>query len=406
MRDFGISCRIDRHMKDRNTKNMKEIYFDNSSTTKPSEAVVRIVEQTMREDWGNPSSMHKKGVDAEQYLRKTAGILAEILKVREQEICFTSGGTESNNTALIGGAFANRRVGTKILTTAMEHPAVSEPLHMLEDFGFEVERIPVDGEGRLDLEFLQQHLDEQVILVSTMFVNNEIGSVVPVEQVARLVHEKAPHALYHVDAIQAFGKYRIYPKRTGIDLLSVSGHKLHGPKGSGFLYINKEAKVRPLIYGGGQNAGMRSGTENVPGIAGLGVAAREAYEHLDQNVAHLYELRDHMVEGLQSIEGVTVHGMPGHEGAPHIVNAAFRGVGAEVLLHTLEDHGIYVSAGSACSTHKRAGSPTLTAIHAPAPEMSSSVRFSFCEQNTIEEVDETLKVLNDVLPMLRRYRAR
>lgn len=384
---------------------MKEIYFDNSSTTKPSKAVVEIVEKTMLEDWGNPSSMHQKGVDAEKYLKQTAKILADILKVRETEICFTSGGTESNNTALIGGAFANRRAGNKILTTAMEHPAVSEPLHMLEEFGFQIEKIPVDKEGRLDLTYLEEHLDDQVILVSTMFVNNEIGAVVPVEKVAELVHEKAPHALYHVDAIQAFGKYRIYPKRMGIDLLSVSGHKLHGPKGSGFLYINHDAKVRPIIYGGGQNAGMRSGTENVPGIAGLGVAAKEAYENFDQKVAHLYELRDHMVEGLRKIDKVIVHGMPGHEGAPHIVNAAFEGVGAEVLLHTLEDHRIYVSAGSACSTHKRAGSPTLTAIGAPASEMSSSVRFSFCEQNTIEEVDETLRVLNEVLPMLRRYRA-
>lgn len=384
---------------------MKEIYFDNSSTTKPSDAVVEIVEKTMREDWGNPSSMHQKGVEAEKYLKQTAKILADILKVKEQEIYFTSGGTESNNTALIGGALANRRAGNKILTTAMEHPAVSEPLHMLEEFGFEVEKIPVDHEGRLDLDFLSSHLDDQVILVSTMFVNNEIGAVVPVEKVAKLIHEKAPHALYHVDAIQAFGKYRIYPKRMGIDMLSVSGHKLHGPKGSGFLYISHDAKVRPIIYGGGQNAGMRSGTENVPGIAGLGVAAREAYTDFDQKVAHLYELKDHMVAGLQKMDGVVVHGMPGHEGAPHIVNAAFEGVGAEVLLHTLEDHQIYVSAGSACSTHKRSGSPTLTAIHAPAAEMSSSVRFSFCEQNTIEEVDETLKVLQEVLPMLRRYRA-
>lgn len=387
------------------SKTMNEIYFDNSSTTKPSKAVVEIVNKTMLEDWGNPSSMHQKGVDAEKYLKETAKILADILKVRESEICFTSGGTESNNTALIGGALANRRAGNKILTTAMEHPAVSEPLHMLEDFGFQIEKIPVDREGRLDLDFLASHLDEQVILVSTMFVNNEIGAVVPVEDVAKLVHERAPHALYHVDAIQAFGKYRIYPKRQGIDLLSVSGHKLHGPKGSGFLYISSDAKVRPIIYGGGQNAGMRSGTENVSGIAGLGVAAREAYEHFDEKIAHLYELRDHMVEGLRKIDGVTVHGMPGHEGAPHIVNAAFEGVGAEVLLHTLEDHHIYVSAGSACSTHKRAGSPTLTAIQAPAAEMSSSVRFSFCEENTLEEVDETLRVLDEVLPMLRRYRA-
>lgn len=395
---------------------MQEIYFDNSSTTRPSDAVVRIVEKTMTTDWGNPSSMHQKGVDAEKYLRESQKTIADILKVSENEIYFTSGGTESNNWALIGGAMALRRTGKKILTTAMEHPAVSEPLRALTDFGFEVETIPVDDRGNLDLKFLEEHLDDQVILVSTMYVNNEIGAVVPVDKVAKLVHEKAPHALYHVDAIQAFGKYRIYPKREGIDMMSVSGHKLHGPKGSGFLYISKRARVLPLIYGGGQNNGLRSGTENVPGIAGLGVAAGEVYTHFDEKIAHLYEVRNRMVRGLRKIDGVIVHGPAGtipeekteneaeeRVGAPHIVNAAFTGVGAEVLLHTLEDHQIYISAGSACSTHKRSGSPTLTAIDVPAAEMGSSVRFSFCEDNTVEEVDTVLDVLNEVLPKLRRY---
>ncbi len=385
---------------------MNEIYLDNSSTTKPSRAVLEIVEKTMAEDWGNPSSMHKRGVDAERYLKQTAKILADILKVKDQEIVFTSGGTEANNMAILGTALANRRAGRTILTTGMEHPAVSEPVRVLEEFGFTVKIIPTDEEGRLDLTFLKENLNDDVILVSTMYVNNEIGAVVPVDEVARLVHELAPQALYHVDAIQAFGKYRIYPRREGIDLLSVSGHKLHGPKGSGFLYVSQTAKVRPIIYGGGQNGGRRSGTENVPGIAGLGVAAREAYTDFDQKIDHLYQLRDHLIEGLRRIDGVVIHGMPGREGAPQIVNAAFTGVGAEVLLHTLEDHQIYISAGSACSTHKRSGSPTLTAIHAPKEEMGSSVRFSFCETNTIEEIDRTLDVLRDVLPKLRRYQAR
>ncbi len=382
-----------------------EIYFDNSATTKPSDAVVAIVEQTMKEDWGNPSAMHTKGVEAEQYLKDSARTIAQLLKVSEQELYFTSGGTESNNWALLGAAYAKRREGRKILTTMMEHPAVREPLYFLKEFGFEVEEIPVDHEGRLDLDFLKAHLDEEVILVSTMFVNNEVGAVVPVEEVASLVHKLSPKALYHVDAIQAFGKYRIYPKRMGIDLMSVSGHKFHGPKGSGFLYINKEARVHPLILGGGQMNGQRSGTENVGAIAGIGVAAKEAYENFEEKREHLYELKEHLTKGLLELEDVVIHGMPLREGAPQIVNAAFNGVGAEVLLHTLEDYHIYISAGSACSTHKRAGSPTLTAMQIPAKEMASSVRFSFCEQNTIEEIDEVLKVLSDVLPKLRRYRA-
>lgn len=384
---------------------MSEIYFDNSSTTQPSEAVRRIVMKTMTEDYGNPSSLHRKGVEAEQYLKEARSVIARILRVSEEEIYFTSGGTESNNWALIGSAMARRRQGGRILTTAMEHPAVSEPLRVLRDFGFSVETIPVSRAGALDMEALRPMLDRDVILVSTMYVNNEIGAVVPVNEVASLVHSSSPAALYHVDAIQAFGKFQIQPRRSGIDLLSVSGHKLHGPKGTGFLYIRKGARVLPLIYGGGQQGGMRSGTENVPGIAGLGVACREAYTDFDEKRSHLTALRDHLEEGLRALPDVVIHGADAPERAPHIVNASFPGVGSEVLLHTLEDHGIYVSAGSACSTHKRHASPTMTAIGAPKEETSSSIRFSFAETNTMEEVDTALRVLADVLPMLRRYQA-
>ena len=385
---------------------MKEIYFDNSSTTIVSAEAADTVFRVMREDYGNPSSMHAKGVRAEKYVKDAAETIAKILKVSPGEIYFTSGGTEANNWALIGGARANRRSGNKIITTQMEHPAVSEPLKMLEKEGFEIIRIPVDGSGMIDLEMLERELDDQVILISMMYVNNEIGAVTPVEEIGRLKKRKAPKALYHVDAIQAFGKYRIYPREAGIDMLSVSGHKLHGPKGTGFLYKSDKTRVLPLIYGGGQMSSLRSGTENVPGIAGLGVAAREAYTDFDRKIDHMRALRDRMVAGLSGMENVVVHGMAGDAGAPHIVNAAFIGVGSEVLLHTLEDRGIYVSAGSACSTHKRSGSPTLTAIGAAKEEMSSSVRFSFSELNTEDEVDDVLKVLAEVIPMLRRYRRR
>ncbi|MEE3436995.1 MAG: cysteine desulfurase family protein [Lachnospiraceae bacterium] len=383
---------------------MKEIYFDNSSTTVVSPEAARIVMKVMTEDYGNPSSMHLKGVAAEKYVREARVKIAKTLRAKENEIYFTSGGSESTNWALIGGALANRRAGNTILTSAFEHPAVSEPLKFLESQGFHIERIPVDHEGRLRLDVLREKMTEDVILLSFMYVNNEIGAVNPVEEIGKMKTELCPKALFHVDAIQAYGKYRICPKELKIDLLSVSGHKLHGPKGTGFLYKAESAKLLPLIYGGGQQGGMRSGTENVPGAAGLGVACEEAYTDFEENVAYLRKLKARLVAGLREIPDTVIHGMPGDEGAPHIVNAAFLGAGSEVLLHTLEDRGIYISAGSACSTHKRAGSPTLTAIGASKAEMESSVRFSFSELNTEEEVDEALTVLREVLPVLRRYR--
>lgn len=384
----------------------QEIYFDNSSTTRPSEAVIRVMEKTLREDYGNPSSLHRKGVEAERYVTRAREIIASSLKVAPKEIVFTSGGTEANNQAILGTAAANYRKGRRILTSAMEHPAVSEPMQMLKRFGFEIETIPVDHSGRIDPEEVKKRLAPDTILVSVMMVNNEIGAVTPIREIAGLIHQYSPEALFHVDAIQAFGKIRIFPRDLGIDMLSVSGHKLHGPKGSGFLYVRSGIHTVPLLYGGGQQGGMRSGTENVPGIAGLGEAVREAGENFEEKQEHLYALKMRMEEGLLGLDGVIIHGRCGREGAPHIVHAAFPGVGAEVLLHALEDKGIYVSAGSACSTHKRAGSPTMTAIGAPKEEMSSSVRFSFSELNTEEEVDRTIEVLRGLLPVLRRYSRR
>ena len=328
---------------------MKEIYFDNAATTVVSPQAAETVLRVMTEDYGNPSSLHRKGVAAENYIKNAAKAIAGTMGVSANDIVFTSGGTEANNQALFGAARANARSGRKILTTAMEHPAVAEVLKALGAEGFEVVTVPVDGQGRLDLAFMERELTPDVILVSTRYVNNEIGAVVPVAEVGKLIKSRCPNAAYHVDAIQAYGKYRIYPKELGIDLLSVSGHKLHGPKGTGFLYKSERVKCKPLLYGGGQQGGLRSGTENVPGIAGLGVAAEEAYGQLSERVEQMRLLRKRMIEGLEVLPEVIVHGMPGDEGAPHIVNAAFLGVGAEVLQHSLEDHGIYVSAGSACS---------------------------------------------------------
>lgn len=380
-----------------------EAYFDNSATTRCYDAVKEIVIKTMTEDFGNPSAMHKKGMEAERYVKNSAQILARLLKVQEKEILFTSGGTESNNLALIGGAMANKRSGNHIITTAVEHAAVGQPAAYLKDQGFEVTYLPVDGRGVVKLKELEEALRPDTILVSTMYVNNEVGAVMPVERIAKLVHEKSPKALYHVDAIQAFGKYRIYPKKLGIDLMSVSAHKIHGPKGAGFLYINEKARVQPQILGGGQQGGMRSGTDNVPGIAGLGAAAQEIYQNFDENIQHLYQLKERMAEGLSKIENVKLNGMALREGAPQILSISVLGIRSEVLLHTLEERGVYVSAGSACSSHKRRASGTLTAMGMPKDQIESTVRISFSEENTFEEVDYCLDVLTEVVPVLRRY---
>ena len=383
-----------------------EAYFDNSATTRCYPEVAEIVVKTMTEDFGNPSAMHLKGVEAEKYVKEATKTIAGILKVQEKEILFTSGGTESDNLALIGGALANKRNGNHIIITSVEHAAVSQPALYLQEQGFEITYLPVDAQGRVKMSALEAVLRPDTIMVSTMLVNNEVGAVMPVEEIAKMVHEKSPKALYHVDAIQGFGKYHIYPKRMGIDLLAVSGHKIHGPKGVGFLYINEKVKIIPQILGGGQQSGMRSGTDNVPGIAGLGVAAKMMYQNFDEKVEHLYQLKERMAEGLSKIDDVVINGMPVREGAPHILSVSFLGIRSEVLLHTLEDRNIYVSAGSACSSHKRKPSATLSAMGMSNAQIENTVRISFSEENTFEEVDYCLEVLNEVLPMLKRYARR
>lgn len=383
-----------------------EVYFDNSATTRCYDSVKDIVVKVMTEDFGNPSAMHLKGVEAEKYIKSSAESLARLLKVQEKEILFTSGGTESDNLALIGAAFANKRSGNHIITTSVEHPAVSQPALFLQEQGFEVTYLPVDSRGVVKMDALKAVLREDTILVSVMYVNNEVGAVMPVEEIAALVHEKSPRALFHVDAIQAFGKYRIYPKKMGIDLLSVSGHKIHGPKGVGFLYINEKAKIQPQILGGGQQGGMRSGTDNVPGIAGLGAAAVEIYKNLEENVENMYRLKEHIAQGLEKIGDIRINGMDLREGAPQILSISVMGVRSEVLLHSLEERGIYVSAGSACSSHKRKPSATLAAMGMSKDQIESTVRLSFCEENTIEEADYFLQVMGELVPILRRYSRR
>ncbi len=383
-----------------------EFYLDHSATTRCYPEVADVVYHVMMEDYGNPSSLHTKGVEAERYLREAREQIAGNLKVSDKEILFTSGGTESNNLALIGAAMANRRRGNRIITTQIEHAAVAEPMRYLKEQGFELILLPVDSQGVLVMDALSDALTPDTILVSTMYVNNEVGSVTPVGEIGQMVHEKSPQALYHVDAIQAYGKYRIHPRKENIDLLSVSGHKIHGPKGTGFLYVQEKARIKPQILGGGQQNGMRSGTDNVPGIAGLSKAVELSYQNFDEKIRTLYALKEYFTEGLLKLEDVRINGMPVMEGAPHIISASFMGIRSEVLLHALEERGIYISAGSACSTHKKADSATLTAMGMKKEQMESTVRFSFDEEVTREQIDYCLQVLAELLPKLRRFTRR
>ncbi len=379
------------------------VYFDNAATTVVSEGAARIVEKVMREDYGNPSSKHIMGVEAERYVREATGIIASTLKCKEKEIIFTSGGTESNNMALIGCALANQRAGKHIITTGIEHASVYEPLLFLESLGYEITALPVDETGHVRLEVLKESLRPDTIIVSTMMINNEIGAIEPVAEISKIIKTYNKNILYHVDAIQAYGKLRIYPKRMGIDMLSVSSHKIHGPKGVGFLYVDENVKIKPIIFGGGQQKGMRSGTINVPGIAGLGQAAKEIHENFDDRMAYITSIKDMIIDGASQIEGVTVSSLKGNAGAPHIVSISAEGVKSEVLLHALEDKGIYVSSGSACSTHHPGISGTLKGIGLKESLLDSTIRVSLCELNTKEEAGYFLATLNELIPQLRRF---
>ncbi len=380
-----------------------EVYLDNSATTKCSERATKLMVQLLTEDFGNPSSLHTMGAKSENYIKEAKKKIAKTLKVDEKEIYFTSGGTESNNLAILGSAEANKRAGNHIITTSVEHASVQQAVGHLEESGYHVTYLPVDEYGVLSLKALDEALDADTILVSIMHVNNEIGTIEPLTEAVQLVHAKAPKALIHIDAIQSYGKMTIHPKKLRIDMLSVSGHKIHGPKGSGFLYIKDKTKIKPILFGGGQQKGMRSGTENVPAIAGLGEAAAEAYENLEENVNHMYALREYFISEITKIEGVTVNGRTGRDAAPHIVSVSVADVRSEVLLHSLEEKGIYVSAGSACSSNKPAVSRTLKAIGVKKDLLDSTVRFSFCEQTTKEELDYTLSCLKEIIPFRRKF---
>ncbi|MDD6057598.1 MAG: cysteine desulfurase family protein [Clostridiales bacterium] len=380
-----------------------EVYLDNAATTRCSRRAIDLMEKVLLEDYGNPSSLHQMGMRAEQYIKEAKKKIAKTMKVEEKEIFFTSGGTESNNLAIIGTALANRRAGNHIITTAIEHASVAAPMEHLKELGFSVTYLKTDHNGMISRDELASAVCEETILASFIMINNEIGSVTPIAEAIEAIKEKNKNTLIHVDAIQAYGKYHIFPKRMGIDLLSASGHKIHAPKGIGFLYVKDKTKIKPLLYGGGQQRGLRSGTENVAGAAALGEAALECYENFDEKINHLYEIKEHFINGISKLDGAVVNGRSGREAAPHIVSVSLFGIRSEVMLHALEERGIYVSAGSACSSNKQSVSGTLRSIGLPQELLTSTIRFSFSADTTKEEIDYTLATVKQLLPFLRKF---
>lgn len=385
---------------------MKEIYFDNAATTRVRPEVAELMMKVMTEDYGNPSARHIMGVKAENYIRTAREQIAETLRVSPKEIFFTSGGTESNNMALIGTAMARKRRGMHIISTGIEHAAIYKPLDFLREQGFEITILPVDNEGHVDLDALRKAMREDTILVSLMYVNNEVGSIEPIAEAGRIIREINPECYFHTDTIQAYGKLRLRPKQDKVDMLSVSAHKIHGPKGAGFIYIDERVRLHPMILGGGQERDMRSGTENVPGIAGLGLAAKLYYDEHEAIEKKLLSVRDRLIDRLSVMEGVRLNTHKTEGFAAHIVSASFEGVRAEVLLHALEDKGVYVSSGSACSSNHPSISGTLKSIGVERELLDSTLRFSFGIYSEPKEADACADILEELLPVLRRYTRR
>lgn len=378
------------------------IYFDNAATTRALPEVAEKMKYMLCENFGNPASVSVIGLEVEKEIRKAANILANGIRAKEEEIFFTSGGTEGDNWAIYGTAEGYARAGKHLITTKIEHPAVTNPMKALEEKGYDVTWLSVDCKGHISMEELANAIRPDTILVSIILVNNETGTIQNAEDIGKLVKQKNPNTLFHIDAVQAFGKYPIDVQKMKVDLLTMSGHKIHGPKGVGMLYMRKGLKVRPLLLGGGQQKGQRAGTENGAGVAALGVAADMAFRGLQENIAHVKEVKKTLLDGILEMPDTQLNGDDLDTASPYVLNMTFKGVRSEVLLHSLESKGIFVSAGSACDSRKKIGSPVLTAMGLPFEEIEGAVRFSFCRYNTVEEAKECLQVLKETVPFLRR----
>lgn len=381
-----------------------EIYLDNAATTKVSVLAAEAMMHVLTQNYGNPSSLHHKGFEAEKAVENSRQIIAGAMKVAKKDVYFTSGGTEGNNMALYGVANAYQREGKHILVSSIEHPSVREAAFAYEDLGYHIEEIAADNKGYMDPLRIKEMIKEDTILISIMHVNNEIGTIQDLIAIIEAVKSVNNKTIIHVDAVQSFGKYALFPSRLGIDLMTISSHKIHGPKGTGAIYINPKIKMKPLLVGGDQQKGVRSGTENVPGIVGFGIAAKEAYDQLEQNANYISGIRAYAIDQLQNnVEGIEFNSDP-IKGAYHILNIRVVGVKSEVLLHSLEESNIYVSTGSACSSNKKHHSSTLQALGQASDETDQAIRLSFSKYNTMEDIDILVDKLNQVLPMLRRFK--
>lgn len=380
------------------------IYFDNAATTRASEQVAEKMTEMLCHNFGNPASVNKLGLQVEKEIKKTTEILSRGIHCKTNEIYYTSGGTEGDNWAIFGTAEGYQRQGKHLITTKIEHPAVKKPMETLEQKGYDITWLSVDKRGKIDLEELKQSIRKDTILVSIILINNETGVIQDVEKIGKIIKQQNENTLFHVDAVQAFGKYAIDVEKMNIDLLTMSAHKINGPKGVGMLYKRQGLKVKPYILGGGQQQGQRSGTENGAGVAGLGVAADICFQNMKKNQQTIFDVKRTLAEGiLNDIADVQINGDTLEQSSPYVLNITFKGLKSEVLLHALESKNIFVSAGSACDSKKKVGSPVLTAMGLPFNEIEGAVRFSFCQYNTVEEAQECVKQLKEIVPFLRKY---
>jgi len=378
----------------------REIYLDNSATTRPFDEVIEYMGLINKTVYGNPSSLHLKGIEAEKHVRKSREAIAKTLDINPKELIFTSGGTESNNMAVIGYLRANPRKGKHVITTKIEHPSILEVFRYLETLGYLVDYIDVDRNGIVNLNMLKEKISDDTALVSVMYVNNEVGSIQPIDEIAKTIKGRNKNTAFHVDAVQAYGKLKLNPKKSGIDLMSISSHKIHGPKGVGALFVRESVKIEPILFGGGQESLLRSGTENVPGICGFGLAAEMIHSKLDENYEKVASLKNLFIELLEmNIEGFTV--ISPENSSPYIINVSFDNLKAEVLLHHLEEKGIFVSTGSACSSRKKKYSHVLEAMGIKSDSLEGALRFSLCGQNSERDIIETVDALKEIIPRIR-----
>lgn len=376
------------------------IYFDNAATTPPTEEVIESVVVGMKEYYGNPSSLHKLGLNAERMLLTSREELAKTINATSDEIFFTSGGSEGNNFILKGIG----KSGNNIITTKFEHPSVLNALNELREQGIIVHELSLNENGEVDLEELKSFIDKNTVLVSIMHVNNEIGTIQPIEEIGKIIKDNSTRAKFHVDGVQSYGKIAIDVKKTNIDYLTVSSHKFHGPKGVGFCYIRKGLRLKPLISGGGQESGFRSGTENLPGVMGMVVASKMAQASIKESYKKIWEIKEHFIEKLKGIENIKINSPLKENISPYILNVSFTGIRGEVLLHALEENGIFVSTGSACSSRGGKESHVLKALGLDYKDIDGAIRFSFSRFNTLEEVDLSNEALKKSLLFLRRVR--